>query len=112
MADFPTYLRVGPIVYRVVDWDYHAAHSVDRDGECDRANRIIRVREDLNGDDKARILLHEVLHACYSMGDLADGDAEEKVVTVLANQLAQVWRDNPDFVRFMSASLGLTETDG
>lgn len=106
MADFPTQLRVGPIVYRLVEMDYQQAIAEGVDGCCENGQRIIRVREDLNLDDKARILLHEVLHAAYNMGDLSDGCTEEKVDTVLANQLTAIWRDNPSFVEFMNAALG------
>jgi len=107
VTDLPLHIRVGAIEYRVIDWNYQDAQSAERNGECDRGNRIIRIREDLNDDDKARVLLHEVLHAAYDMGALDDGCTEEKVVTVLANQVTAIWRDNPAFVRFMNAALGV-----
>lgn len=107
MVEMPTHLRVGPVVYRVVEMGYQQAEAAGSDGCCEFRVKIIRVREDLNRDDKARILLHEVMHAAYNMGDLSDGCTEEKVVTVLANQMAAIWRDNPDFVRFMNDALSV-----
>lgn len=107
MVEMPTHLRVGPVVYRVVEWEHREAYASAASGECDRPNRVIRVREDLNRDDKARVLLHEVMHAAYDMGALADGEREEQIVTVLANQMTAIWRDNPDFVRFMNDALSV-----
>ena len=105
MTDLPQHLKVGSVIYRIVEMGYQQANAEGLDGCCEVGQKIIRIREDLNRDDKARILLHEVLHAAYNMGDLSDGCTEEKVVTVLANQLTQIWRDNPDFVRFMNSCL-------
>jgi hypothetical protein len=108
VTDFPQHLKVGPVVYRVLEMSYQVAAVQDIDGVCETGQKIIRVREDLNRDDKARILLHEILHAAWDMGNLADSDGEEKTVAVLANQLTQIWRDNPDFVAFMNDALQLT----
>lgn len=107
MVELPAHLRVGPVVYRVVEMDYQDAAAQGVDGLCELGQRTIRIREDLNRDDQARILLHEVLHAAYNMGDLSDGCTEEKVVTVLANWVTAIWRDNPDFVRFMNDALSV-----
>lgn len=107
MTDLPLHIRVGAIEYRVVEWSFSESNKADRYGECDFENRVIRVRETLNDDDKARILLHEVFHAAWDMGGLEEHCAEEKAVTVLANQVTAIWRDNPDFVRFMNAALSI-----
>lgn len=104
MTDLPSNIRIGYADYSVEDWPYAEALSNGADGECHAQTRTIRVRDDLRPDRKACVLLHEVLHAAYRMGDLADGDSEEKVITVLAHQMTQVWRDNPEFVRFMEGS--------
>lgn len=100
----PTTIRVGHLDYRVEDWTPSEAYVNGRFGECDKHHLVIRVRADLPAQRKAEVLLHEVLHAAWEMGDLSDGCAEEKVVTVLANQMTQVWRDNPEFVSFMEGS--------
>lgn len=104
MTVLPSNIRIGYADYSVEDWAYTEALSNGNDGECHNQTRTIRVRNDLNPGRKANVLLHEILHAAYNMGDLSDGCSEEKVVTVLANQLTQVWRDNPEFIRFMEGS--------
>ncbi len=106
MIELPTHLKVGPVMYRVFELPAIQAMEEKIDGCHEPQGKIIRVREDLNRDDMARILLHEVLHAAFYMGDLAE-DQEERIVTVLANQLTGVWRDNPEFVRFMNDCLGV-----
>jgi hypothetical protein len=104
MAKLPTKLRVGYRDYAVEDWASNLANVSDQLGECDRINCIIRIRTDLIPTVKAEVLMHEVLHAAYHMGS-ADNADEEKLVSILGNQMTQIWRDNPDFVAFMSASL-------
>lgn len=100
----PSSIRVGFRDYRVLDWDPREANVAGRLGECDRQNGVIRVRSDLSAQMRAGVLWHEVLHAVYDMGDLA-ADNEEKVVTIMANQTLQVWRDNPDLVAYISECL-------
>jgi len=102
MAALPDPLRVGHLDYNVVP-----SYAVEGNrGECDFANRVIFVQDRLGDVEKANVLLHEILHAAWDAGDLADVNPEEKIVTILANQLTAIWRDNPDFVRFMEASFG------
>lgn len=97
-------VRVGYLDFVVESWKPAFASASYRLGECDRDNAVIRVRSDLGRQVKAEVFLHEVLHACYHIGCLS-GDDEEKIVSIFAKQLAQVWRDNPDMVEFLSASL-------
>ena len=105
VSTMPATIRVGYQDYTVEDWKPSEAHVNSRDGECDKHHMVIRVRADLERRRKAEVLLHEVLHAAFSMGDLSGGDSEEKTVTVLGSQMTQVWRDNPEFIAFMEASL-------
>jgi hypothetical protein len=101
----PATIRVGYIDFTVINWPYGEASANGSDGECLMHLQIIRVRDDLQPSRKANVLLHEVLHAAYNIGDLTDTSTEEKTVTVLANQMTQVWRDNPEFIAFMEGSL-------
>jgi len=107
--NLPKSIRVGYRDYAVEDWPVALANANARWGECDRLNCVIRVRDDLLPKVKAEVLLHEVLHAAYDMG-CCDNSDEEKLVNILGNQLTQIWRDNPEFVSFMSESLTATPT--
>jgi len=101
----PKSIRVGYRDYAIESWVPALASAAGRWGECDRMNMVIRIRDDLLPSVTAEVLLHEVIHAAYQMGALDSDDKEERVVEVLGNQLAQVWRDNPEFVVFMSEAL-------
>lgn len=103
--NLPTSIRVGYLDYRLEEWSDNEAVAAGKDGEADKHNRLIRVRTGLIPAEKAMVVLHEVFHAVWDMGDLSEGCTEEKIVTIFGNQMTQVWRDNPAFVAFMSASL-------
>lgn len=76
-----------------------------RYGECDHYERVIRIDDALDSTKSANTLLHELFHAIWTTYALENDDKEERVVTVLSNGLAQVWRDNPDLVKFLNKSL-------
>ncbi len=82
-----------------------AASARDVFGECCTSTGIIRVRTDLDPVKLANTLIHEVLHACFYIGDIEDDDKQERTVTILANQLTQVWRDNPELVAWINSRL-------
>lgn len=105
MADLPKSIRVGFRTFTVEQWDSRKAVAASCYGECDKLNGVIRVDTQFGPEKAANTLLHEVLHACWCIGYLDDEAKEEPVVGTLANQLTQVWRDNPEFVAFMSESL-------
>lgn len=65
---------------------------------------IIHLKSD-TPPEVANTLLHEILHGCYEMGGLKDNDPEEKVVTVLSNQLCQVIKNNPAIIEFIVSGL-------
>ncbi len=82
-------------------------HATSKDvfGECDHPMGTIRIRADIDPIKMANTMLHEVLHACFYIADLQDEDKEERTVTTLANQLSQVWRDNPALIDWLNATL-------
>jgi len=49
--------------------------------------------------------IHEITHAIYWCYNLRDGDSEEKVVSLIARGWQQVYRDNPDVLKFISDNL-------
>lgn len=106
MIELPKSIRVGYRTYIVEAWPAIEASGEGRFGEHSPLSGVIRVRDDLDPVEKANTLLHEVLHAAHFVGGIQGGNkSEEDTVIILANQLAQIWRDNPDWVAFMSAAL-------
>lgn len=104
--DMPKTIRIGYRDFSVESWPSAIAMASDRLGECDKLNGILRVSDNLDGIKAANTLLHEVMHACWELAELDDKDEEEKTVGCLANQLTQVWRDNPKLVAFLNSQLG------
>lgn len=98
----PETLRIGYRDFTVEAW---AKPPIEVAGECDTNWGAIKVDTQYGPERTAEVLLHEVLHAAYRNGGIEQGDSEERVVTILANQLSQIWRDNLDLVTFMSESL-------
>lgn len=92
----PKKLKIGYQTYKVESWDRATAATAGRLGECDKLNAIIRVDDTFGPIETRNTFIHELLHACYTAGGLEVGDSEERIVTVLANQLCQVIQDNPE----------------
>ena len=106
MADLPKSIRVGYRDFAVEAWDPLAASGAACFGEFASMQGVIRLRADLPPQELANTLLHELMHAMHFTGGIRGGEkSEEDTVVILANQLAQVWRDNPEFVQFMSEAL-------
>lgn len=98
-------IRVGYRDYQVEAWPPREASANERYAECDRINQVIRVRDDLPPQFMAECLWHEVIHAAYDIGCLDSTDGEERIVSVLGNQLSQVIRDNPDLIAYLQDAL-------
>lgn len=101
--NLPTKIKIG---YR----DFIVVPTLDRQdenfGDCDVNRGVIRVCTDYGPVRTGHTLLHEALHAAWASARLSDKETEERVVTGIGDVLAQIWRDNPDFVAFISESLG------
>lgn len=74
-------------------------------GEFRRDDGLIKLDTSLPEQRVAATLLHEVMHAAWANGELGASAREERAVSVLANQMAQVWRDNPALVAYLSRVL-------
>lgn len=106
----PDKVRVGYRDYRVAAMSPMESTGKDRFGECDNCAGAIGVREDLAADKQVNTMVHELLHACWYVADLPRGK-QERIVTALANQLTQVWRDNPALVAWIGARILAANSD-
>ena len=82
-------------------------------GVFDSAGGTIRIDKTLLTCDQAETVLHELLHACWPNFDIpaeaSARDWEEIPVSVVAQNLAQVWRDNPKLVSWVSWALNAVQ---
>jgi hypothetical protein len=104
-AALPASVRVGYRTLAVEAWAHEEADTAGECGRFDTENDRILIDTAYGAATVAETLIHEVLHACYALGHVSEQDSEERTVAILSTQLAQVIRDNPDLVAFLSESL-------
>jgi len=97
----PSSVRIGFADYTVVPMTKDEAAKSDHFGITDVDALEIRINTEMPAQRQINVLLHEMLHACWDMGDLEDTVAEEKAVTVLSIQVSMLMRDNPGLFHHM-----------
>lgn len=103
----PTSIRIGYRDYRVEIFSPEIAEAKARFGEIDHEAAVLRLQGNIDAPKMANTMLHELLHGCWYVGGL-DRDSrkrEERIIRLLANQLAQVWRDNPQLVDWITQQM-------
>lgn len=107
MIELPKSIRVGYAEVTVGIFPREVASAGNRMGEYDPRRCLIRIDDDQERSDLCNLdtLLHEIVHAIFHHYDLHDSDREEKLVTVIAGAWTQIYRDNPDLLRFIAASV-------
>lgn len=107
MPDFtpPESVRIGFADFQLHPMTVQEALAVDHTGITKERELRIDYDPHAPGPLKVNTTLHEVLHACWGNGELGKKAREEKAVAVLANQLCQVFRDNPALIIRMVTAL-------
>lgn len=87
-------------------------NNTDYWGQYLARKSVIEIQEEIQGDDLANTLIHEVLHAIvYTSslnaegGALEDAKDEEQTVNSIANHLMSVIKDNPWFLDFLKEQI-------
>jgi hypothetical protein len=100
-------------VYFVLPGEVKEGHQLEfgAQGDTFTAERLILIEKGLGHDLTRHILFHEVSHACYfehlrlGYHPIAVSQdaylAEEEAMSSTSNEMWQVIRDNPDFVRWL-----------
>lgn len=105
MSDLPKSVRVGFRHYRIEPLPIAGPLAVNHArGACGYDEGIIQVDCAVDSEMQAQVLLHEILHACWRVAELPE-ESEERVVSTITHQLAQVLQDNPKAVDWIIASL-------
>lgn len=113
----PTSLKVGYIDFEIRwldddEWKADGNLSDGDGGQCDGARGVISVRlaHEQHPVHEREILLHETLHACFYVSGITINDdvriypdIEEGIVSRVAPVLTQVFRDNPEFSKFLES---------
>lgn len=100
MDDLPDCVRVGPHNIRFASLS--GSEAKNNYGTFIPADQEIRLQQTYaSGSMAVDTVLHEILHAIFSVGTVQAKQGEEHIVSVVATYLAQIIRDNPKLVTWM-----------
>ena len=90
-------IKIGYSDYKIIDND-----DKKLDGQFIHTDKTITITPSLSSSDRLNILLHETLHGVWfhwGVGETVRAkNAEEAIITSIANGLTNVIRDNPEFL--------------
>lgn len=101
----PNRVRVGPFDYTIEPWKGEAAAADGCRGDFHPELLRIRISDGIKPQLQAETLLHEILHACWSVSGLGERAHEENAVQSLSMVLSDVLRDNPDVMAWIVSNL-------
>jgi len=102
--DLPPAIRVGPHDIRFAALG--PAEARKNYGTFVPAEQEIRLHQEyVSGSMAVDTVLHEVIHAIFAVGTVQVEQGEEHIVSSLATYLAQIIRDNPDFVVWLQTTV-------
>ena len=75
-------------------------------GDFNYLSMRIRVDENLRGAVLVDTVIHELNHAIWAIGNLkTEKEEEERVVAVMASYWTQIFRDNPELIKWINRNL-------
>lgn len=102
--DLPPAVRVGPHDIRFATLG--TADAKRNYGTFVPAEQEIQLQQEyVSGSMAAETVLHELLHAIFAVASVQAKQGEEHIVSVVATYLAQIVRDNPEFVAWLQATV-------
>lgn len=102
--DLPPSVRVGPHDIRFAALG--VAEARKNYGTFVPAEQEIRLHDEYaSGSMAVDTVLHELIHAIFAVATVQVEHGEEHVVSAVATCLAQIIRDNPEFVSWLQATV-------
>lgn len=102
--DLPPSVRVGPHDIRFATLG--TADAKKNYGTFVPAEQQIQLQQEYtSGSMAAETVLHELLHAIFAVATVQVKQGEEHIVSVVATYLAQIIRDNPEFVIWLQRAV-------
>jgi hypothetical protein len=102
----PSSVLIGyaPITIREMPGDEAVARDIN--GWWNYEQSLIEVAENIAPQVKAEVLLHEILHACCTFGNVGLNDEdEERVVQGMAPVLLDMLCNNPEVVKWLQEQI-------
>ncbi len=112
---FPKTLRIGPYDWRIkLIPGLKDEKGEELAGQCDERGFSL----EFNPDEAIHpfpllameTVLHEIHHAVFSVCSFQPGDTEERICTLHARMMTQIYRDNPCLLDWMGAIVSGTRT--
>lgn len=97
----PNKVKVACFDIDIEDWHHRTATADGNFGTFSPIELKIRIDTSCNPIMICEVLQHEILHAIYWAYVIDDKDNEERIVSVMATALIQVYRDNPDIMDYI-----------
>lgn len=113
MSKPPSIVKIINHIYAIHEASKDNDHQLeDNLGYADNNELVIGIRKDMPAAEKRSTLLHEILHACHSVGQQAplsapqkalmtDEEWEHRAIYSLENTLLYVLRNNPRVVEYL-----------
>lgn len=98
--NIPKSIKIGPYDYKIVIEDEDWLQMNDCYGSCYDLKKTITVVL-LDNPCVIDTLLHEIMHACYTVMGIREKEGEEATVSKLATAMTMVFRDNPELVELL-----------
>ena len=97
----PKAIRVGAYVFKIVKCEPGVSDDEDADGQFRANQEHICVSREVSRTRELEVLIHETNHAVYFTYNIQGEDDEERTVHTLSTAWTQIYRDNPDLIRYI-----------
>lgn len=105
-AQLPAAVKVGYKTYRIVEMSDVESDQHRASGQTMHILGRMTINLGMGTREAAETLLHEIMHAVWSIWKMPHKDIEEEpAVSSLAAGLATVWRDNPEVLAWIGRNL-------
>ncbi len=101
MITIPDKIKIGHMDVKVISIDQKEADSIGADGLFCYRHGTMRINVDQHLCQSIETLMHECLHALWSIAAFSSKDEEEDHVTRLAPLLLTLFVDNPELFELM-----------
>lgn len=103
--DLPEKIKVAAFDIVIENWHPHKANTHDCYGEFTYNDLTIRIDMTIPRTKILDTFLHEVNHVIYWAWKVSDEDKEERIVSAMATGWTQIYRDNPEVLKFIHQAL-------
>ena len=110
--ELPEFIRLSHYRIKLVKINSHICYEVgEQQGSFHSKQMIIYLDEDIieeGGSIACDLVTHEILHSVWYLrqfSNLKPSDAEEDIVNGMSTHLIEIFKNNPDFMRWFLQNL-------